>query len=458
MKKNKNLLSTIFNVVLLISCVFMGMSLIFNMNKRTAVSSHKQTTVIEQPENNEPGNDEPGNDEPGNDEPGNDEPGNGESDNEEIAQTSAQYFRFDDGRILGFSASGLEENLTNIVLPSSYSLGDMAERVETFDDFYDFEERAEYYNYNFSVQFEYENEEYSIRCESYSDYEELEDEASEDDGLFHLIEAFEDFFSSGEVDVTFYEQTFIDGDDYSVEEIYDFAFFDTNIVSVVIPNTVIEICEEAFGSCHSLENVVIPDSVTAIYDGVFEGCESLLSIDLPFNLSYVCRAFQSTGIESICYGSMIDHIFFDEFHGCNDLSTIILLSPDVPDLVGSFDFLPRNFSGTIYVPAESLQAYRTAWVSGISNYVSGFTADNIQAIEIDSVYESQDVRVTLYNVGILKLEDLDDLSNCSYAYYSFNENTCVVIVRYNGEEVQVQLSQDLSSFELDGELFTLVSL
>ena len=108
------------------------------------------------------------------------------------------------------------------------------------------------------------------------------------------------------------------------------------------------------------------------------------------------------------------------------------------------------------VLAESLQAYRTAWVSGISNYVAGFTDDNIQAIEIDSVYESQDVRVTLYNVGILKLEDLDDLSNCSYAYYSFNENTGVVIVRYNGEQIEIQLSQDFSTFELDGELFTLV--
>lgn len=64
---------------------------------------------------------------------------------------------------------------------------------------------------------------------------------------------------------------------------YMFADYDStsDITSVVIPNTVTEICDRVFANCTKLINVVIPDSVTIIEDGAFYNCLSLEEIYIP---------------------------------------------------------------------------------------------------------------------------------------------------------------------------------
>ena len=61
-----------------------------------------------------------------------------------------------------------------------------------------------------------------------------------------------------------------------VRKIADSAFKNTNITSVVIPNSVTDIGWFAFAGCYTLESVTIPASVSIINYGAFDGCPYLL--------------------------------------------------------------------------------------------------------------------------------------------------------------------------------------
>lgn len=56
---------------------------------------------------------------------------------------------------------------------------------------------------------------------------------------------------------------------------------DTDITSVVIPDTVVSIGEGAFQGCTSLKSVTLPASLEEIKDFTFNGCSSLEEINIP---------------------------------------------------------------------------------------------------------------------------------------------------------------------------------
>lgn len=69
------------------------------------------------------------------------------------------------------------------------------------------------------------------------------------------------------------------GSEYKVVSIGDYAFMDcTNLVNVIIPNTVLFIGDCAFADCSKLTSIEIPNSVIALHDEVFGGCSSLETI------------------------------------------------------------------------------------------------------------------------------------------------------------------------------------
>ena len=76
-----------------------------------------------------------------------------------------------------------------------------------------------------------------------------------------------------------------------------------NIISVVIPEGVTVIDDNAFRGCTSLRSVVIPSTVVSIGSGAFYGCSSLESISLPSSLVSIgseafaeCRSLKEISI------------------------------------------------------------------------------------------------------------------------------------------------------------------
>ncbi len=65
--------------------------------------------------------------------------------------------------------------------------------------------------------------------------------------------------------------------DLPVKSIYNEVFKDMGLVSIVIPDSVTTIRNDAFAFCDSLTSVTIPDSVRTIEIGAFEDCDNLAS-------------------------------------------------------------------------------------------------------------------------------------------------------------------------------------
>ena len=165
-----------------------------------------------------------------------------------------------------------------------------------------------------------------------------------------------------------------------------------SLPSIEIPNTVTWIGNSAFESCFKLANVTLPSSVTYIGNGAFASCESFTSFDIPANVTTIYGGTFNgcDNLASVNIPEGVTGIAFWAFADCPSLSEITIPSTvtsiedqaflDCPGLtsitvlatVPPVDVSERTFENTnncpIYVPAESLAAYKNA--EGWSNYAS----------------------------------------------------------------------------------------
>ncbi len=160
------------------------------------------------------------------------------------------------------------------------------------------------------------------------------------------------------------------------------AFADCpNLRSATIPGSLGD-TYYAFARCSNLENVNLAATSTIIGTGMFSGCTKLKSITLYDNIIEIRNgAFSGSGLESIEIPSSVKKIYNEAFNNCSDLHTITFQCAEPPKLYRSewnveiqqsVD-VPIEFSNvfggstnitTIYVPEESVKAYREAWGLG----------------------------------------------------------------------------------------------
>ena len=188
----------------------------------------------------------------------------------------------------------------------------------------------------------------------------------------------------------------------------------SGLTSITIPNSVTSIGDSAFEGCSSLTSIEIPDSVTSIGLNSFSGCSGLTSVvwnstnhpDFS-SINYTYSPFYNirTQINSFEFGDSVEHIPAYlcygmsklisitisnsvtqignyAFYGCSGLTSItipnsvtsigerafyqcsgitsVTMSSIVPPSLSSGVFDSTHSNLQIYVPDESVDAYKTA--------------------------------------------------------------------------------------------------
>ena len=123
----------------------------------------------------------------------------------------------------------------------------------------------------------------------------------------------------------------------------------TSITSCTFKPTTKTIGDGAFRSCNGMTSVTIPNSVTSIGTVAFGSCTSLTSIEIP------------SGVTSIGNGA---------FNACTSL-TSVTVEATTPPIIED-DVFNQAISLIIYVPSDSVDAYKTA--RGWNRYASRIQA------------------------------------------------------------------------------------
>ena len=117
------------------------------------------------------------------------------------------------------------------------------------------------------------------------------------------------------------------------------AYANASGTTYTIPDSVTTIGNSAFYSCSSLTSVTIPDSVTTIGINAFGSCSSLTSVTIPDSVTTI--------------GNFA-------FYDCDSLISVYCEATTPPTLGDSYVF-DYNASGRkIYVPATSVDDYKSA--------------------------------------------------------------------------------------------------
>ena len=115
----------------------------------------------------------------------------------------------------------------------------------------------------------------------------------------------------------------------------------SQITSFVFGDEVEYVPRNLCAGMNKLTSITIPNSVTSIDQNAFENCLSLTSISI---------------------GNSVTEIGDEAFAECKSLTTIICQAKEVP-LLSSSSFQGISISDiTLYVPKESLELYKTAYV------------------------------------------------------------------------------------------------
>ena len=117
--------------------------------------------------------------------------------------------------------------------------------------------------------------------------------------------------------------------------------------------------------CKGRTELSLPNSVKTINDSAYFDCIDLKSIDIPNSVTTIgSEAFSwCTSATSLTIGENVNSIGGRAFWGCEKIKTVTCNAIVVPILgkdVFSYMFGGNIHLATLYVPAESVEAYKTA--------------------------------------------------------------------------------------------------
>lgn len=118
----------------------------------------------------------------------------------------------------------------------------------------------------------------------------------------------------------------------TVQIIGSWAFRETKLKSITIPENVIYIDSYAFRGCKDLKEISLPDGLVVLGNSCMMDCSSLESVTLPNSLleiGYSCF-YNCTSLKDIKIPSKIKNIGSQTFYNCTNLSIVYLEQTEIP--------------------------------------------------------------------------------------------------------------------------------
>lgn len=209
----------------------------------------------------------------------------------------------------------------------------------------------------------------------------------------------------------------------------------SNLLEVILPDNLLSIGYQAFTDCKGLTELFIPESVNQIGTGAFRYCSNLERINIPPLLTQIpAELFDSnSSLREVDIPESVTYIGAIAFANCSSLTEItipasvqtigerafyqsrglesITVEPVTPPTGGNAMFDDTNCP--IYVPKESVQAYKSA--SYWSNYES-----RIQAMPSDITVSKY---LTFTSTGTTGINLFNQGNNAPVLYYSYDLET-----------------------------------
>ena len=145
----------------------------------------------------------------------------------------------------------------------------------------------------------------------------------------------------------------------------EFLAFNDSLESVIIPDTVIRIGENAFRNCIALEEIVTSDNLIEICDNAFSGCKSLSSINIPNSVEKIGKAafWGCESLKSIIIPNSITELEPEVFSECA-ISQISI--PNTITKIGNYAFYNCNKLKRIHIP-DSVKQFGVGVFGGCSS-------------------------------------------------------------------------------------------
>ena len=158
----------------------------------------------------------------------------------------------------------------------------------------------------------------------------------------------------------------------TVDIIDDNAFSGcTRLVDFSVPMSVVSINDNAFRGCIQLNKIMLPNSLTTLGSYAFSGCKNFPSINIPQYITIIPTGcfYDCDGMTDIYLPENVRLIQSKAFGECGGLVNFTCYATE-PPAIYSDTFSGMNEQLKIYVPSESVNAYKTAWSAYANNIVA----------------------------------------------------------------------------------------